>query len=99
MTDVTIFSRQDCHLCEVVLRMARRIQIDIPFRLEHIDISGDPDLSYRHGTRIPVVLIDRVERFAGQVTERELRAAIKKARWRGPISRILSRFRSALRRG
>lgn len=96
---VTIFSRQDCHLCHVVLRMAERIRTETPFNLTSVDIAADPVLTERYGTRIPVVLIDEVERFSGRVTERALRRAIKWARWTRPVSRILSRFGSSPGRG
>jgi len=46
-----------------------------------------------------IVLLDEVEHFVGKVTEGELRRAIKKARWRRPISRILSRLGFAPTRG
>ena len=36
------------------------------------------------------------ETFSGKVTGGELRDAIKKARWRNPISRILFRMKLAL---
>jgi len=92
MLHVTILSRPDCHLCEVVLKMARRLQADRPFSLDYVDISGDTQRSAQYGTRIPVVLIDQVERLSGRITEVQLRRAIKRARWRRPVSRILSRL-------
>ncbi len=92
MLHVTILSRPGCHLCEVVLKMARRLQADRPFSLDYLDISGDADLSAQYGNRIPVVLIDEVEQLSGRITEAELRRAVKRARWRRPVSRILSRL-------
>lgn len=92
MTTVTILSRTDCHLCHVVAKMARHLQAELPFHLNLVDIDGDADLAVRYGSRIPVVLIDQTERLAGTITEGALRRAIKRARWRRPISRILSRF-------
>ncbi len=92
MLHVTILSRPDCHLCEVVLKMARRLQADGAFSLDYVDISGDAQRSAWFGTRIPVVLIDQVERLSGRITEAQLRRAIKRARWRRPVSRILSRL-------
>ncbi len=97
MLHVTILSKPGCHLCEVVLKMARRLQADRPFSLEYVDISGDTQRSARYGTRIPVVLIDQVERLSGRITEAQLRRAIKRARWRRPVSRILSRLGWTLR--
>jgi hypothetical protein len=89
---VTIFSRHDCHLCHVALRIARHVQLDTPFTLHAVDITRDAGLLALYGHRIPVVLINQRERFAGKMTERELRAALKKARWSRSISRILSRL-------
>jgi glutaredoxin len=92
MMHVTIFSQPGCHLCHVALRIARHVQVDIPFTLHSVDITHDPGLLALYSHRIPVVLIDQQERFAGTMTERELRAALKKARWSKSISRILSRL-------
>ena len=89
---VTILSREDCHLCDVVYRMAIHLQSELHIEASKVSIEGDRVLIDRYGTRIPVVLIDEVEHFSGNVTEGELRRAIKKARWRKPISRILSRL-------
>jgi hypothetical protein len=99
LIEVTVFSRQDCHLCHVVLKMARRIQAEVPFLLTPVDIAGDPALEARYGARIPVVLIDRMEKLSGRMTERQLRRAIKWARWTRPISRILSRAGGTPARG
>jgi|SwirhisoilCB2_FD_contig_81_201827_length_716_multi_32_in_0_out_0_1 glutaredoxin len=89
---VTIFSQPGCHLCHVALRIARHVQVDVPFILHSVDITHDSELLILYGHRIPVVLIDQRERFAGKMTERDLRAALKKARWSKSISRILSRL-------
>lgn len=96
---VTILSRQDCHLCRVVTRVARQVQLDLSFDLITVDIDGDAHLRARHSDRVPVVLINDQEMLSGKVTGRELRKAIKKARWRNPISRILSRVKLTLTRG
>jgi glutaredoxin len=99
MVEVTILSRHECHLCDVVERMARQVQAEVPFVLIRVNIDEQDELAARYGDRVPVVLIDGQEMFAGKVTEGEFRRAIKRARWRRPISRILSRLRSTLRRG
>lgn len=89
---VAVLSRDGCHLCDVVMKMARRLQEEVPFSLTRTDITTDPDLTDRYGTRIPVVLIDGHVACEGKVTEGTLRRAVKRARWRRPISRILSRL-------
>ena len=96
---VTILSREDCHLCDVVYRIALCLQSELHIETCKVLIEDDRILMERYGTRVPVVLLDEVEHFAGNVTEGELRRAIKKARWRRPISRILFRQGYAPRQG
>jgi Glutaredoxin-like domain (DUF836) len=75
---VTILSREDCHLCDLVYRVAIHLQSELHIEASKVSIDGDRVLMERYGTRIPVVLIDEVEHFSGNVTEGELRRAIKK---------------------
>ena len=75
---ITILSREDCHLCDDVYRIAVRLQSELYIEVSKVSIDGDKVLVERYGTRIPVVLLDEVEYFAGNVTEGELRRAIKK---------------------
>ena len=96
---VTILSREDCHLCDVVYRIAIHLQSELHIETSKVSIESDRVLIERYGTRVPVILLDEVEHFAGKVTEGELRRAIKKARWRRPISRILSRLGYAPKQG
>jgi hypothetical protein len=96
---VTILSREDCHLCEVVYRIAMHLQSELNIETSKVQIEGDRVLIKLYGARVPVVLLDEVEQFAGKVTEGELRRAIKRARWRRPISRILSRLGFGPKRG
>lgn len=75
---VTILSREDCHLCDDVYRIAVRLQSELYIEVSKLSIDGDKVLVDRYGTRLPVVLLDEVEHCAGNVTEEELRRAIKK---------------------
>ena len=96
---LTIMSRRECHLCHVVARVAAQVQEDLAFHLTIVDIDTDEQLRRQYGDRIPVVLLDDRELLSGKVTAGDLRKAIRKARWRDPISRILSRIKLALTRG
>jgi len=95
---ITILSRENCHLCDVVYRIATLLQFELHIEASKVFIESDRVLMERYGTRVPVVLLDEVEYFAGNVTEGELRRAVKRARWRRPISRILSRLGYAPKR-
>ena len=58
-----LFFAQDCHLCESARRVIAAVRADIPFELDEIDITGDPELERRYRERLPVVLIDGEEAF------------------------------------
>lgn len=98
MAHLTILSRKNCHLCNVIHRIALHLQEELAFELTQVDVDQDRSLAEQYSHRIPVVLIDQVEACSGKITEGELRRAIKKARWSRPISRILSRLKHVLTR-
>lgn len=61
MTQLTLYGKPGCHLCEE----ARAVVLDVrrrhPFELEEIDITRDPRLFARYKERIPVVALDGEE--------------------------------------
>jgi glutaredoxin len=61
MTDVVVYSRPGCHLCEeAVERIAALHGEGYRFALHEIDIESDELLLRRHLERIPVVEVDGV---------------------------------------
>jgi hypothetical protein len=75
---LTLLSREDCHLCEVAHRIVLHLQSEIPIEVSIVDVDCDDVLREQYGTRVPVVLLNDVEEFSENVTEEELRRAIKK---------------------
>jgi len=75
---VTILSREGCHLCDVIYRIATHLQPELHIEINIVDVDSDSSLAERYGARVPIVLLDEIEHFAGSVTEEELRRAIKK---------------------
>ena len=43
--------------------MLENVRVEIPFELEEVDITDDPELERRYRERLPVVLIDGEEAF------------------------------------
>lgn len=99
MVTVTLLSRNNCPLCEEAAETVRRVQADLTFTFDKREIDADPHLAVAYHDRIPVILINGVERLAGPIDESQLRRAIRRAHGSGPISRILSRFRLRRDRG
>jgi glutaredoxin len=79
-TTVRVYGARGCHLCESALRIVERVQAEIPFGLEEIDITGDPELEQRYRERIPVVEIGGEEAFTYFVHPDALRRRLLAAR-------------------
>jgi glutaredoxin len=89
---VVILSRRDCPLCDEAIALSRRLRCDLRFRLIVKQIEDDSALHARYGMQVPVVFVDGREIGWGSVTAELLCDALKRARRRRPISRILSRL-------
>jgi glutaredoxin len=74
MTQVTLYTRPGCHLCEAALTVVDRVRADLGFDLEEVDIESDEALLRRFLVRIPVLAIDGEEAFElDQIQEAALR--------------------------
>ena len=58
MTVVTVYSRKNCHLCDVALDSLETIKAELAFEIEKIYIDGDAELTSKHGEEVPVIHID-----------------------------------------
>jgi uncharacterized membrane protein len=57
MIDVILYTRKDCHLCEVVKEALDKLHDDVPHQLTEIDIDSDSKLRKEFDEIIPVVKI------------------------------------------
>ena len=73
MQRVTVYHAAGCHLCERALELVGRVREELPFELETIDITGDPELEQRYREWLPVVEIDGRRAFVYYVDEAALR--------------------------
>ena len=72
MKKVTIYSKPDCHLCDIAKERVLKVQKKIPFELELVDIRGTQALFDRYCEKIPVVKVDEEEVFVYRVSEKQL---------------------------
>jgi glutaredoxin len=61
MTLMTVYSRPGCHLCEQAMAALRRLQSELDFRLQELDITNDEAMHRDYFERIPVVALDGEE--------------------------------------
>ena len=73
---VTLYTKEECGLCEQAEEMLRRLQRVIQFDLHFVDISTDSLAHERYWDRIPVVVVDGRELAAAPIDEARLKAAL-----------------------
>lgn len=57
MLEVTLYTRNDCHLCEIAQQYLDELQSNISHHLTIIDVDSDTKLKNIYGFNVPVVLI------------------------------------------
>ncbi|MDQ3934695.1 MAG: glutaredoxin family protein [Actinomycetota bacterium] len=72
MTQVTLYGKPGCCLCDEARAAVEAIRADRPFDLREVDVSADPRLWNAYGERIPVLEIDGEEAFELGVDRTEL---------------------------
>jgi glutaredoxin len=72
MTQVTLYGKPGCHLCDEARAEIAAVRADREFELTEVDVSLDPALWRAYGERIPVVEIDGDEAFELGVNRSEL---------------------------
>jgi glutaredoxin len=78
MIEVTVFSRSNCHLCEVALEVISEIRKEFQFTITKILIDGDPELEEKYGEQVPVILINNQPHDFFRVDPERFRFALSK---------------------
>ena len=76
MTEVVLYGRPGCHLCDDARVALERVRATHPFELEERNIEEDDELLRRYLERIPVVVVDGEETFDFFVDESKLRTQL-----------------------
>ena len=72
MTEVVLYGKAGCHLCEEARAEIDAVRARRAFALTEVDVSLDPVLHARYGERIPVVSVAGVDAFEYFVDAAEL---------------------------
>lgn len=74
MLRVILYTKAGCHLCDEAREHLDDLAADLEFDLTEIDIRSDDALFERYRYRIPVIVVDGVERLEGQITLADVRS-------------------------
>jgi hypothetical protein len=72
MTEVVLYGKAGCHLCEDARAVVAEVRERREFVLTEVDVSLDPVLHARYGERIPVLVVAGEEVFEYHVDAAEL---------------------------
>ena len=77
---ITIYSRQNCHLCDVALTHLEQLPKELDFDLDKIFIDEKPQLEKEYGEQVPVILIDGKQHDFFRVDPVRFRSSLEKHR-------------------
>ena len=77
---VTVYTREECSLCETVLDVVERVGAEYDLALSVVDVDEDPDLREEYGERVPYVFVEGTPKFKYRVSEDAFRDAVERAR-------------------
>ncbi len=69
--EVILYSRQGCHLCDVVKASLQRLVNRAPFTWREVDIDQDDELRQKYNHEVPVVFINGRKAFKYHMDEAE----------------------------
>jgi len=78
MIEVTIYSRSNCHLCDVALGVLEKFRQEFNFKIVKILIDESPELEEKYGEQVPVILINDQPHDFFRVDPERFRLAISK---------------------
>lgn len=79
--DATVYTREDCHLCEEAVETLRTVaaEEDVDLSLDLVDVDADPELREEHGERVPYVLLEGRPAFKFRVDPATARSKLRAA--------------------
>jgi len=80
LTVVTIYSRKNCHLCDVALETLQSVESELNFEIEKIYIDNDSDLINKYGEEVPVIHIDGKHHDIFRVDLERFKSSLEKHR-------------------
>ena len=80
MTVVTVYSRKNCHLCDVAVEKLETVKVELSFEIEKVYIDGDTELTSKYGEEVPVIHIDGKHHDMFRVDLERFRSSLEKHR-------------------
>jgi glutaredoxin len=76
-TEITLYSRKDCCLCEEMKAVIRQVSRRHPLAVREIDVDTSVELQEQFGHEVPVLFINGHKAFKYRVMPRELEKKLR----------------------
>ena len=76
MLHVTLYSKAGCHLCDDARTHLEELAAEHEMEIDEIDIRRDDALFEQYRYRIPVIVVNGVERLEGRITAADVQTLI-----------------------
>jgi glutaredoxin len=80
VTVVTVYSRKNCHLCDVAIESLESVKSELKFEIDKIYIDGNTELIKKYGEEVPVIHIDGIHHDIFRVDLDRFRSSLEKHR-------------------
>jgi glutaredoxin len=77
LTQVVIYSKPGCHLCDEMKAIVDRVRRTTPFELNLVDISNDDRLETLYALEIPVLEVNGKKAAKYRITEADLKQILE----------------------
>jgi uncharacterized membrane protein/glutaredoxin len=81
MIEITLYTRQDCHLCDELKAAILEYENDIPYKLVEVDIDQNPALKKQYNEQIPIIVIGPYT-LRAPIDRRDLEVTLRAAQQR-----------------
>jgi glutaredoxin len=78
-TEITIYSRKDCCLCEEMKAVIRQVGRRYPLTIREIDVDTSIELQERFGSQVPILFINGRKAFKYRMTSSELEKKLRES--------------------
>ena len=79
LPELTLYTREDCSLCEEMHEALRDVKAQAPFHLNVVDVTKNAELLRKYGDRVPLLALDGRISFKTRIDPRKLRRKLRRA--------------------
>ncbi len=77
MVKLTLYSKKECHLCEIAKKELNDLRKELSFSITEIDIEKDLTANEKYRHLIPVIEMDGKVIFTGRIDRGKLKNALR----------------------